>query len=133
MMNRAPSILLINLLLTDLFRHTVGSSSAYQRAEKVAADELLTRKIELLSEKYALEDKLEGLLLDMDLKDEKILQLENATLLKDEKITQQEKDILSKDEKVARLENVTVFKDEKVTGLENDILSKDEKVTRLEQ
>ncbi|MCJ1344801.1 hypothetical protein MMC31_003004, partial [Peltigera leucophlebia] len=94
-------------------------SSAYQRAEKVAADELLTRKIELLSEKYALEEKLEGLLLDMDLKDEKLAELENAALLKDKKVTQ--------------LENAALLKDKKVTQLENDISSKDEKVTQLEQ
>ncbi|MCJ1347402.1 hypothetical protein MMC31_005627 [Peltigera leucophlebia] len=71
--------------------HFVNQSAAYGL---VPSFSWLVVSIELLSEKYALEDKLEGLLFDMDLKDEKILQLENATLLKDEKITQQEKDIV---------------------------------------
>lgn len=119
--------------LVPSYEAQLAQSSAYQRAEKVAADELLARKIELLSEKYALEEKLESLLLDGGLKDEKCAQLENATLLKDEKIARLENDILTKDKRVAQLENDSVSKDEKVTCLKNDILSKDEKVSRLEQ
>ena len=46
--------------LVPSYEAQLSQSSAYQRAEKVAADELLTRKIELLSEKYALEEKLEA-------------------------------------------------------------------------
>ena len=119
--------------LVPSYEAQLAQSPAYQRAEKVAADELLTRKIELLSEKYALEEKLEGLLLDGGLKDEKYAQLENVALLKDEKIARLENDILTKDKKAAQLENDIVSKDEKVTRLKNDILSKDEKVSRLEQ
>ena len=101
-------------------------SSAYQWAEKVAADELLTGKIELLSEKYALEEKLEGLLLDMDLKDEKLAELENAALLKDKKVTQLENDISSKEEKVTQLEQDILLKHDRIGILERDILLKDE-------
>ena len=44
--------------LVPSYEAQLVQSSAYQWALKVAADELLTRKIELLSEKYVLEEKL---------------------------------------------------------------------------
>lgn len=111
----------------------MAQSSRYQRAEKATADELLTSKIRLLDEKYALEAKLEELLLDADLKDEKVAQLVKDTVSMEKKITRLENDILSKDGKVVQLENDTVLKDEKVIRLEKEILSKDAKVTQLEQ
>lgn len=111
----------------------LNQSSRYQRVEEAAADELLTSKIELLNEKYALEEKLKELLLNVNLKDEEVAQLLKATVLMDEKIVRLENDILSKDGEVVRLENDTVLKDEMVIRLENEILSKDEKFTRLEQ
>lgn len=108
-------------------------SSAYQRAETVAADELLARMIELLGEKYTLEEKLDGLQLDVDLKDGKIAKLENSTLEKDEKIARLENEIVSKDEKIARRENDIVSKDEKANRLEQDAVFKDKEVALLMQ
>lgn len=78
----------------------LAQSPAYQRTEKFAADELLTRKVELLNEKYAREEQLEGLQLGMDLKDGKIDELENATSAKDKQIARLEVEIMSKDGKV---------------------------------
>lgn len=119
--------------LVPSYETQLAQSPRYQRAEKAAADELLTSKIELLDEKYALEEKLEELLLDADLKDEKVAQLVKDTVSMDKKLTRLENDILSKDEKVVQLENDTVLKDAIVIRLENEILSKDAKVTRLER
>lgn len=119
--------------LAPPYQAQLAQSSSYQRAEKAAADELLASKIKLLDEKYALEDKLEELLVDADLKDEKVDQLAKATVSMEEKITRLEKDILSKDGKVVELEKDTVLKDAIVSRLENEILSKDAKVTRLEE
>lgn len=117
--------------LAPSYQAQLAQSSSYQRAEKAVADELLASKIKLLDEKYALEDKIEELLLDADLKDEKVAQLVEATVSM-EKITRLEKDILSKDGKVVELEKDTVLK-AIVSRLENGILSKDAKVTRLEE
>ena len=119
--------------MSPSYEAQLAQSPAYQRAEKVAADELLTRKIELLSEKYALEEKLDGLQLDVDLRDGKIAELEIATSVKDEKIDRLEIEILSKDEKVAQLENDSGLKDERVTRLEQDTVLKDKKVASLKQ
>ena len=119
--------------LVPSYEAQLAQSPAYQRAEKVAADELLTRKIELLSEKYALEEKLEGLLLDVELKDEKVARLENAAVLKDEKIARQEKDILSKDEKVTQLEQDNLWMHEKANQLEQDVMFSHERIGILER
>lgn len=119
--------------LAPSYQAQLAQSSSYQRAEKAAADELLTSKIELLDEKYALQEKLEELHLDADLKDEKIAQLVKATASMDKKITRLKNDILSKDGKVVQLENDIVLQGEIVIRLENEILTKDAKVTRLEE
>lgn len=79
-------------------------SSTYQRAQTAAAEELLAGKIELMDEKYALEEKLEGLFLDVDLKVEKITQLEQALLLKEEHL-------LSKEKRIAELEGRIMRRD----------------------
>ena len=79
-------------------------SSTYQRAQTAAAEELLAGKIELMDEKYALEEKLEGLFLDVDLKVEKITQLEQALLLKEEHL-------LSKEKRIAELEGKIMRRD----------------------
>lgn len=91
----------------------MAQSPAYQRAQ-TAAEELIARNIELLKGKYALEEKVEGLLLDVDLKDEEVTRLENDILPKDEKIAQLEYDILSKDRKVAQLEQDNILKHNKL-------------------
>lgn len=54
----------------------LSQSSTYRRPKTAAAEELLTRKIELMDENYVLEEKLENLLLESNLKDEKVSQLE---------------------------------------------------------
>ena len=117
----------------------LAQSSTYQRAQSAAAEELLARKIELLDEKYALEEKVENLLLDFDTNNEKLIRLENDALLKDEKLARlenyvlvKENDAFLKDEKVARLEKEALWKDKKFALLETDALLKDKKVTRLE-
>lgn len=46
--------------------------STYQLAKMATVEELLAKKIELMDENYALNEKLENLLLDADLKDEKV-------------------------------------------------------------
>lgn len=85
----------------------MAQSPAYQRAQ-TAAEELLARNIELLKDKYALEEKVEGLLLDVDIKDEEVTRLENDILPKDEKIAQLE------DRKVAQLEQDNILKHNKL-------------------
>lgn len=57
-----------------------------------------------MDEKYALEEKLEGLFLDVDLKVEKITQLEQALLLKEEHL-------LSKKKRIAELEGRIMRRD----------------------
>ena len=69
------------------FNHKSAQSPTYQRAQTAAAVELLARKIELLDGKYALEERVEGLLLEL-------APLENDALLKDEKVARLENDIL---------------------------------------
>lgn len=119
--------------LTPSYQAQLAQSSSYQRAEKVVAEELLTSKIKLLDEKYVLEEKLEELRLDADLKDEKAAHLKKITMPMGERIIRLESDIKSKDEKVVQLENELAFEDEIVFRLENEILTKDAKVARLEE
>ena len=119
--------------LVPSYEAQLARSSAYQRVEKVAADELLTRKIELLSGKYALEEKIDGLLLDVKLKDKTVARLENAAVLKDEKIARQEKDILSKNEKVAQLKQDNWWMHKKANQLEQDMMLKHEQIDILER
>lgn len=90
--------------LVPSYEAQLAQSSTNQRAQTAAAEELLARKIELLDEKYALEERIDAPLLDGDTKDEKAAQLVNDALLKGEKI--------------AGLENVALLKDQK--ALESD-------------
>lgn len=46
--------------LVPSYEAQLFQSSTYQRAQTTAAEELLARKIELLDEKYALEEKIRG-------------------------------------------------------------------------
>lgn len=69
--------------LVPSYEAQLSQSSTYQRAQTAAAEELLARKIELLDEKYALEEKVEALRLDVNLKDEKVTQLEHEIMLRD--------------------------------------------------
>lgn len=106
--------------LVPSYEAQLAQSSTYQRAQAAAAEELLARKIELLDEKYALEERIDALLLDGDTKDEKAAQLENDALLKGEKIAGLEKVALLRDQKVARLEFYILLKNEKIAQLEQD-------------
>ena len=119
--------------LVPSYETQLAQSSTYQRAQTAAAEELLARKIELLDEKYALEERIEGLVLDGDTKDEKIARLENDALLKDKKVAGLELDISLKDKIVAGLENGALLKDQKVALLEADILLKDGEIAHLKQ
>lgn len=72
--------------LVPSYEAQLSQSSTYQRAQTAAAEELLAKKIELMDEKYALEDKVEGLRLEIDLKDETIRQLHQEISIKDQRI-----------------------------------------------
>lgn len=72
--------------LVPSYEAQLSQSSTYQRAQTAAAEELFAKRIELLDEKYALEDKVEGLLLEIDLKDESVRKLEHDILTKDQAI-----------------------------------------------
>lgn len=115
--------------LLPSYEAQLAQSSTYQRAQTAAAEELLARKIELLDEKYALEERIEGLLLDADKKDEKIDRLENDALLKDQKVARLEIDIMSKDQKVAELQD-SCLKDEKVAHLKLDNSLMDDRIRK---
>lgn len=89
----------------------LAQSSTYRRAKTAAAEELLARKIELLDEKYALEEKLEGLLLEVDLKDKRVSVLEDHISSRDKRVSQLELGISSKDERIVKLEHdISSFK-----------------------
>lgn len=87
-----------------------------------AAEELSAKKIELLDEKYALEERIKGLILDGDTKDEKIARLENDALLKDKKVAGLENSALLKDQKVARLKADILLKDGQIAHLKQNLL-----------
>lgn len=89
----------------------LAQSSTYRRAQTAAAEELLARKIELLDEKYALEEKLEGLLLEVDMKHQRISELEDCISSKDRKISQLKLGISSRNERVVKLEHDISLKD----------------------
>lgn len=105
--------------LVPSYEAELSRSSTYKRAQMTAAEELLARKIELLDEKYALEEKLEGLLLVVDSKDEKITRQEHEILSRNEKIGRLEHDILLKDRRL-------LLKEKKISELENKISQRDE-------
>lgn len=122
MMIKALSILHISLLLTDWSlrtRRILSQSSTYQRAQTAAAEELLARKIELLDEKYAHEEKVEALRLDVNLKDEKVTQLEHEIMLRDGLLLSKENLITESEDKITRREEI-------IGRLENDILLQNE-------
>lgn len=108
--------------LMPSYETQLAQSSTYQRAQTAAAEELLARKIELLDEKYALEERIDGLVLDGDRKDEKIARLENDALLKDRKVTELGNGDLLKDQKVSRLESDILLKNREIAHLKNNIL-----------
>ena len=91
----------------------LSQSSTYQRAHTAAVEELAAKRIELLDEKYALEDKVEGLLLEIDLKNETNRQLEHDISTKDQKISILEHEISNG----SRL----LLNKQKVTELENEL------------
>lgn len=100
----------------------LAQSSTYQRAQIAAADELLAGKMKLLGEKYALEEKLDGLRLEVALKDGKVTQLKHEILVRDMTIFRLEHDILlkngrllSKDERINELKG-KITQREKVGG-----------------
>lgn len=94
--------------LAQPYGEQLVQSSAYQRAQTAAAEELFAAKLELLEEKYELgtvpllsllqciplrhrfaktslpEEKLDNIRLEVALKDEKVVELENAVSLKNE-------------------------------------------------
>lgn len=69
--------------MVESYEEQLAQSSTYQRAQRVTAEELIAGKFRLLEEQADLEEKLEGLLLKVDLKDKK---LEHEILVKDETI-----------------------------------------------
>lgn len=87
-----------------------SQSPTYQRAQVAAADELLAGKMKFVGEKYALEEQLESLRLEVASKNEKVTQLEHEILVKDKTIGRLEHDILLSD-RCLRL------KDEKINEL----------------
>ena len=132
--------------LAPLYEAQLSQSSSYQRAQTAAAEELLARRIELMDEKYALEDRVEGLLLESNLKDETIRQLEHDVTTKEQRISILEYDILKfktyQRAQATAAENLLAEKlelmDEKyvleyrIKGLLLEIDSKDETARQLE-
>lgn len=116
--------------LVPSYETQLAQSSTYQRAQTAAAQELLASKIELLDEKYALEERIDGLLLDGDTKDKKVAQLGNDALLKDKKVAGLENDALLKDQEVARLKSDILLKDEEIAHLKQDKSSTDDIISR---
>lgn len=105
--------------LVPSYEAQLSQSSTYQRAQTAAAEELLARKIELLDEKYALEEMVEALRLDVNLKDEKVTQLEHEIMLRDGLLLSKENVITASEDKFTRREEI-------IGRLENDILLQNE-------
>ncbi len=104
----------------------------YQWAKTAAAEELLARKIELMDENYALEETVENLLLDADLKDERVSQLEGDILSRDKRVNQLEGDVLSRDKRVSNLNDYILKKDEEVSQLKDEVSLRDGRIATLE-
>lgn len=119
--------------LVPSYEAQLAQSSTYQRAQAAAAEELLARKIELLDEKYALEERIDGLLLDGDTKDEKVARLENEALLKGQNVAGLESDILLKDEEIAHLKQDNSLMDDRIRRQGHAILLKDQHLLSLEK
>lgn len=103
--------------LVASYEAQLSQSSRYQQAQTAVKEDLLARNADLLDEKYALEEKIEGLLLDMDLKDGKVTQLEFDILLREEKIGRLEQVILLKDGRL-------LFKEKIMTELMDRVASR---------
>ena len=110
--------------LVPPYEAQLSQSSTYQRAQTAAVEELLAKRIELMDEKYALEDKVEGLLLEIDLKDETLRQLEHDISTKEQKISILEHDALNYDptkqniieweDEIAQLDELIDLKDDAI-------------------
>lgn len=98
--------------LVPSYEAQLSQSSTYQRAQTAAAEELLAKKIELMDEKYALEDRVEGLLLEIDLKDEMARQLQHDISTKDQRIKILEGDPLNGGRRLLNEQKITELKDE---------------------
>lgn len=118
--------------LVPSYEAQLSQSSTYQRAKTAAAEELLARKIELMDENYALEERVENLLLDVDLKDERISQLEVDILSRDKKVNQLEGDVLSWKERDSNLKDYISKRDKEVSQLKDNVLLRDGRIAKLE-
>lgn len=98
----------------------MSQSSTYQRAQTAAAEELLAKKIELMDEKYALEDRVEGLLMEIDLKGETVRQLQHDISTKDQRIKILEGDPLDGGRLLLNELRISQFQDE-ITQAGQDI------------
>ena len=105
--------------LVPSYEAQLAQSPRYQRAEKAAADELLTRIARLVNE--------------LSSKDEKVVQLKEDTLLKDEIVIRLEDEILSKDEKSTWLQQDIEWMQEEAAQLKEDVMLKHDKMDILER
>ncbi|MCJ1346301.1 hypothetical protein MMC31_004516 [Peltigera leucophlebia] len=98
--------------LVPSYEAQLSQSSTYQRAQTTAVEELVAKRIELMDEKYALEDKVEGLLLEIDMKDETVRQLEHDISTKYQKIGILEHDTLTGGRLLVKAQKITELEDE---------------------
>ncbi|MCJ1346152.1 hypothetical protein MMC31_004366, partial [Peltigera leucophlebia] len=98
--------------LVPSYEAQLSQSSTYQRAQSTAVEELVAKRIELMDEKYALEDKVEGLLLEIDLKVETVRQLEHDISTKDQRIGILERDTLNGGRLLLNEQKITELEDE---------------------
>lgn len=106
--------------LVSSYEAQLSQSSTYQRAQTAAAEELLAKKIELMDEKYALEDRVEGLLMEIDLKGETVRQLQHDISTKDQRIKILEGDPLDGGRLLLKELRISQFEDE-ITQAGQDI------------
>lgn len=99
--------------LVPSYEAQLSQSSTYQRAQAAAVEELVAQRIELMDEKFALEDRIEGFLLEIGLKNETVRQLEHEISTKNQRISLLEHDTLNG----SRL----VLNDRKIIKLEDDL------------
>lgn len=111
--------------LTPSYEAQLSQSSTYQRAQTAAAEELLARKIELMDEKYALEDRVERLLLESDMKDLTVRQLEGDIWMMEHDVMHGQKIIRAQ---TAALEELSARK----IMLEHEISKKDQRISMVE-
>lgn len=118
--------------LVPSYEAQLAQSSAYQRAKAAPAEELLDSKIELMSENYELQERVDNLILDANLKDEKVSQLEGGISSRDKRVSQLEDDIIWKNLAVFQLKRYLLERDEKIIHFDKDFLLKDERIATLE-